>query len=385
MTRIMHSLFSGGQLFEQGALAAGYTPRRGVEYDPAIAAVGEQNTPGSSVTVADVCALDFSDWEQPYLLHMSLVCTRASQANPNAGESEVDIQAAEACVRAIRALRPVMVTLENVWQYAAFESFRVILGALHSEGYAFDYWHLNAADYGVPQTRRRLILVASREFAPRRPAATHQERPVAQLDLFGAALPAWNGWYAAIEDLLDTLPKSEFAPWQLARLPEVLGGDLLVHGSDMRSMPALVATDPAFTVMANGNGNGNRPRAFLVGSGNTNIAEPAHGVTQQSGGRVRAFIVEGANARTEERGGLGIRGKHEPVFTIGASTSRAMPRAWLALGRVVAMTPRALARFQSVPDSYQLPERAGLACKVIGNGVPPLLVQRVLEAQPWTA
>ena len=62
-------------------------------------------------------------------------------------------------------------------------------------------------------------------------------------------------------------------------------------------------------------------------------------------------------------------------------------RAWLFNGRVVAMTPRCLARFQSFPDSYILPDpnwltgANDLACRVIGNAVPPLLYQRVIEAQ----
>jgi site-specific DNA-cytosine methylase len=53
------------------------------------------------------------------------------------------------------------------------------------------------------------------------------------------------------------------------------------------------------------------------------------------------------------------------------------PRAWLSQGRVVRMTPRALARFQAFPDTYALPDGAALACRVIGNAVPPLLMQRI--------
>jgi site-specific DNA-cytosine methylase len=73
------------------------------------------------------------------------------------------------------------------------------------------------------------------------------------------------------------------------------------------------------------------------------------------------------------------------------------------------MTPRCLTRFQSFPDDYKLPAgfsirnfaladvmglnisdkwvsewintNGGLACRVIGNAVPPLLYQRVIEAQ----
>jgi site-specific DNA-cytosine methylase len=44
------------------------------------------------------------------------------------------------------------------------------------------------------------------------------------------------------------------------------------------------------------------------------------------------------------------------------------------------MTPRALARFQSVPDDYTLPDANGLACEIIGNGVPPLLAKAIMES-----
>jgi len=43
------------------------------------------------------------------------------------------------------------------------------------------------------------------------------------------------------------------------------------------------------------------------------------------------------------------------------------------------MSPRCLARFQSVPDDYVLPENDTLAVRVIGNMVPPLMMQRLLE------
>lgn len=40
---------------------------------------------------------------------------------------------------------------------------------------------------------------------------------------------------------------------------------------------------------------------------------------------------------------------------------------------------RALARFQSLPDWYVLPDKASLACTVIGNMCPPLLMQKIVE------
>ena len=44
---------------------------------------------------------------------------------------------------------------------------------LKEEGYAFDEKIVYAKDYGVPQNRRRYILIASRLFIPKLPAPTH--------------------------------------------------------------------------------------------------------------------------------------------------------------------------------------------------------------------
>jgi len=50
--------------------------------------------------------------------------------------------------------------------------------------------------------------------------------------------------------------------------------------------------------------------------------------------------------------------------------------------RVVQMTPRALARFQTFPDEYDLPESKSLACRIIGNAVPSLAMTKWIEH--WT-
>lgn len=315
------SLFSGGKLFEVGAIAAGLRPLWGVEIDDAIADVAERNIPAPTIRrpVQDV---DYTALERPYWLHMSPPCVNASQAKARAVETALDIEMADGCVRAISALNPPIVSLENVWGYRHFESFRRIVAALRACGYAFDYWHLNAADYGVPQTRKRLILLASREFVPRCPEATHYDARDGQCSLL---LRPWIGWYEAIEDMVPALPESQLAPWQLERLSacSLIGGGV----AGCRSI---------------------RARSWLVG-----------------------------DQSASEGQGVLLREEYKPAMTIRV---RAAPRAWLEQGRVVRMTPRALARFQSVPDWYVLPERDRLACTIIGNGVPCLFAQRVVEA-----
>ena len=63
-------------------------------------------------------------------------------------------------LRFIRVLRPKTVLMENVPGLRRDDSFDDFCVKLKSLGYSFSYHVHNAADYGVPQRRRRLILVA---------------------------------------------------------------------------------------------------------------------------------------------------------------------------------------------------------------------------------
>jgi site-specific DNA-cytosine methylase len=369
--------------------------------------------------VADVRDIDPHTLERPDALHSSTPCTRASVANSSAEtndegtkESKIDIETAEATANFIRVLKPDIFTLENVYPYRKFKAFAIICAALHDVGYFYDYDNINAADFGVPQTRRRLFLRASRVgLVPQLPAP---ER--------------WVGWYEAIEDLIDTLPESQFAEWQLARLPEYMKDNSLVEMMNASSDCTVVNGDnPSFTIgasafrrpstvphafiinptrtsfewiqesdaiegslpmatIASGNLSMAKYKAFIVPGGNATSFdiresdEPARtvGDTNRVGNMPRAFIVDGKPANYA--GDLQITDGDNRIVTVTSSQPRHPFRAWLSAGRVVKMTTRALARFQSFPDSYELPVKDSLACKVIGNAVCPLLYQKLIEA-----
>lgn len=73
---------------------------------------------------------------------------------------------------AVRILRPKAFVIENVPQFQRSEQFASLLELLSPEttdemlsGYTLGYGTLDAADYGVPQHRRRGILVAIRDYA----------------------------------------------------------------------------------------------------------------------------------------------------------------------------------------------------------------------------
>jgi len=75
--------------------------------------------------------------------------------------------------RYITATNPEWVALEQV--PAVLPLWQVYAACLRERGYSVWCGKLNAADYGVPQTRERAILIASRAHAVRRPEPTHYD------------------------------------------------------------------------------------------------------------------------------------------------------------------------------------------------------------------
>jgi DNA (cytosine-5)-methyltransferase 1 len=95
--------------------------------------------------------------------------------------------------RFIRACRPEWVALEQV--PAVLPLWRVYAAELAAMGYSTWCGKLNAADYGVPQTRERAILIASRVREVWRPVATHYD-PRKGDQLFGTP---WVSMAEALE------------------------------------------------------------------------------------------------------------------------------------------------------------------------------------------
>ncbi len=326
------TLFSGGGGAE-ALLRSHINFVHAVEYDAHIAAVYAANI-GPHVQVARVEDVDYSLWGALDYLHASPVCKEYSAAKTNGAEGEGDLSSAAAVVRCLEATQPRVFTLENVGAYQHGQAFRLIAQWLNHNGYMWHAEVLNSADFGVPQTRRRLILRAVRDaLLPTLPP------PV-----------KWVGWYAAIEDLIPELPESQFAPWQLARLPKELTESTFFNNN--------AGTDDYTTL--------NRRGAL----------EPASAIvsTPKSTTSYRAFIMGnndsewGAPYRTDDQSMLGM-----------TTQTGARARAWLTTGKVVRINTRAMARFQTVPNSYVLPEKASLASTVIGNMVPSLMMKVVVS------
>lgn len=373
---ISGTYFTGGGLVDVALEECGFNSAFGVEYDDKIANVARLN--GFPVRTMDVRAVNPADLPHVDWFHASPVCKNASTANSDGEESAEDIETAQAVERYIDFHEPFFFSLENVFGYRTFAAFQNILACLTRNNYAFDYWHLNAADYGVPQTRKRLILVARRDgYRPRKPIPTHTQQPTVLFE----TRTRWVGWYEAIEDLIPYLPESKFADWQIPKLPREMRTFMMqVQGEGGDGI--LFADEPMQTVTANHGAS--KYRAYLVDSAGFDGEVATRASDEPSGTIVSNYAKRPLLAwLINESSTMEIRSAGQPAATQLAKGRNGGlgQRALLETGRVVSITPRPLARLQSIPDTFALSGTKTIDCTVIGNSVPPLMMGCVIKAQ----
>lgn len=91
-------------------------------------------------------------------------------------------------------LRPSWIACEQVPQ--ALPYWRLFAVTLREWGYRTWTGVLNAADFGVPQTRKRALLLARLDGPVSPPEPTHSRH--GDVDLFGTGLPAWVTMHEAV-------------------------------------------------------------------------------------------------------------------------------------------------------------------------------------------
>lgn len=230
--------FSGGGLVEEG-LKGIIDPVVAVEYDEKISGVYRNNF-GQHIVTADVRDVDPKelvkqiDGEVEYF-HASPVCKNYSQAKSNHAEVELDKETAASTAEFINAIKPKVVTIENVKGYKDSEAMKIITDALDANGYTWDADVYNAADYGGYTNRERLIVRAVRDGKlPEKPKKIAHK----------------SGWYEAVADIIPTLTekKNGVAPWMDIRLK--------ADGIDWRNI------DKPLYVMGSAYADGKVPHAF---------------------------------------------------------------------------------------------------------------------------
>lgn len=166
------SLFSGIGGVDCGFKMAGFNPIASVEFDEDnieyskdCERLHHQNFPSAKFYLEPVQKMA-GRLPNCDILQASPVCAHYSAAaNLGQGmrEEKEDLEMAEAVAQALRDCSPSYFMLEQVPGYLDSQSFELITQSLENGGYRYDYKVLGLADYGIPQSRKRLILLAGRD------------------------------------------------------------------------------------------------------------------------------------------------------------------------------------------------------------------------------
>lgn len=172
-------LFAGAGGASTGLASLGLDPL-GFEYDAD--AIATSRAAGHRTVRADLSSYDWTvlDGVEVDVLHGSPPCQPWSQGGRQRGADDPR-DGMPWLLRAVEELRPRLVTVENVAGLTHKKNRPYLddfVGSLVELGYDVEWRILNAADYGIPQTRRRLIVVARRDgVLPKWPDPTHAKDP----------------------------------------------------------------------------------------------------------------------------------------------------------------------------------------------------------------
>lgn len=110
------------------------------------------------------------------LIMASPECTNHSPAKGKARRCEMSKDTAFQVIRFAKAFQPRWIVIENVINMAKWTRYKDFYQKLETEGYKITEQRLNSADFGVPQSRRRLFLLCDREKTPDAVAMPNTER-----------------------------------------------------------------------------------------------------------------------------------------------------------------------------------------------------------------
>lgn len=173
-------LFCGAGGLSFGMKQAGVAINAGIDLDPACRHPFETNVEANFYK-RDVAGLspEFVSSLFPEgsvrVLAGCAPCQPFSSYATKAGKRKKDWDILSKFANLITAIEPEIVTMENVPQLKSHEVFKEFLNCIDKANYRYGYDIVRCAEYGVPQRRRRLVLLASKigdiELVP----ATHSK------------------------------------------------------------------------------------------------------------------------------------------------------------------------------------------------------------------
>jgi DNA (cytosine-5)-methyltransferase 1 len=230
-------------------------------------------------------------------------------------------------LRALTEAKPDAFLMENVPQLLRSAEYTVFKKAAEELGFEITDGVLNAADFGVPQTRRRAIVIGSRLGTPTLPHSTYGPN----------GRRAWR----TVKDAINDLPKQPTnKEWHNARNPHPISVERY------KTIPS-------------------------EGEGRFELAKRRPDITPACWLR-------------KKKGSTDVFGRlwwDKPAYTIRTEFFKPEKGRYLHPAEHRPITVREAARLMSFPDDFRLPDDQSMTsiARQIGNAVPPLLARRLAE------
>ena len=163
-------IFCGVGGSSAGARAAGVEVVSGIDMCALATETFSANFPGSRVITSRLEDIDLVTLMKQIgridILLASPECTNHTCARGSAPRDESSQATAMLVVEYLRVLRPRWLVVENVIQMRTWSRYGELKHALKKLGYHLEEQLLDASDFGVAQTRRRLFLMGDRKKEP---------------------------------------------------------------------------------------------------------------------------------------------------------------------------------------------------------------------------
>lgn len=160
-------LFAGAGGSTLGATQAGVNVLCAANHWPAAVACHQQNHPNALHYTQDLHQANFHEWPDFDLMLASPSCQGSSTARgKDRPHHDIARSTAWAVVACAAAKRPKALIVENVPEMTRWRLYPQWKSCLEQLGYSLAEQVLNAADFGVPQSRRRLFITGVKASRP---------------------------------------------------------------------------------------------------------------------------------------------------------------------------------------------------------------------------
>lgn len=190
-------LFCGIGGLTYGLRKANIKVLAGLDNDESCAYPYEQNNKCKFIA-ADISKYDFSEMKKMYSKNSTRVLVGCAPCQPfsshtyKAKNKETDTRwnLINYFIEAIKVLNPHIISMENVRGITKTDIFENFVEEVKKLGYQVDYKVVYCPDYGIPQSRSRLVLLGSKLGKINVPIATHTKDK-----------------YVTVGDIIKSLPK----------------------------------------------------------------------------------------------------------------------------------------------------------------------------------